>query len=200
MRQAWRRHVANDDALFERVVGRHREKHRRYHGVAHVAGVVGLVVELGAIETTDDLDAVVAAAFYHDAIYEPASPANERASARLAVRDLTTLGWSDEPVAHVSTMIEATVDHREPPDLDHAVLFDADLATLGADPADYSTYVQAVRAEYRHVDDGAWRDGRRRVLESFLERAAIYATVTGRDRWESSARSNIALEFASLTR
>lgn len=170
---AWRRHLSTDPALLARLIARHREKHRRYHTVAHVEAVVGTVIELGAIEDVDDLGAVVAGALDHDAVYEPASPANERASARLARRDLTTLGWGADRITHVTRMIEATKDHRAPPDHDHAVLFDADLSILGAEPADYASYVDAVRAEYRHVDDVAWRMGRRDVLQAFLAREAV---------------------------
>ena len=93
----WRRHVSTDTSLLTRLVGRHREKHRRYHTVAHVEAVVGAVIELDAQEPADDLGAVVAAAIYHDAVYEPASPANERASARLARRDLAHARLGPEP-------------------------------------------------------------------------------------------------------
>jgi len=196
---AWRRHISSDPTLLVRLLGRHREKHRRYHTVAHLEAVVGAVVELGAIEAVDDLSAVVAAALYHDAIYEPASPANERASARLARRDLTTLGWAGDRIARVTLMIEATTDHLAPPDQGHALLFDADLMVLGAAPDEYAAYAEAVRAEYRHVDDGAWRTGRRGFLEAFLTREAIYATSTGRSRWEHAARSNLTTELATLS-
>lgn len=145
-----------------------------------------------------DLGAVVAAAFYHDAVYEPASTANERASARLARRDLGELGWEPARAGHVADLIEATAHHVDAPDLDHALLFDADLAILGADPQTYDTYVRAVRAEYHHVDDQAWQRGRTAVLEAFLDRTTIYSTVAGRSRWERSARANIAGELGTL--
>jgi len=196
---AWRQHISTDTTLLARLIGRHREKHRRYHTVVHLESVVGTVIEVGAIEHVDDLGSVVAGAFYHDAVYEPASPANERASARLARRDLATLKWVNDRIDHVAQMIEATVEHRAPPDQDHALLFDADLMILGAEPADYASYVDAVRAEYRHVDDDAWRTGRAGILEAFVEREAIYATSTGRDRWERTARANLTAELATLS-
>ncbi len=197
--EAWQQHISGDRSLLVRLIGRHREKHRRYHTVTHVEAVVSAVIELDAVDPVDDLGAVVAGAFYHDAVYEPASPANERASARLARRDLTTLGWEDGRADRVGRMIEATSRHQDPPDREHALLFDADLAVLGAAPDDYAAYVDAVRAEYRHVDDDVWRTGRRGVLEAFLEREAIYATRTGRRRWEHSARTNLAEELETLS-
>ncbi len=198
---AWQRHVTTDRTLLDRLLARHREKHRRYHTAAHVAWVIRHVDELAPVEPIDHLDEVVAAAFYHDAVYEPTYPANERASARLARRDLTSIGWNADAVDRVASMIEAT-EHGAT-DAGHltgdtAVLLDADLAILGADPAGYSTYVAGVRAEYRHVTDDDWRTGRAAVLEEFLGRPTIYSTPTARDCWETRARANLTAELAGL--
>lgn len=185
-------------SLFERLMGRHREKHRKYHTAVHVGWVVRHVNELAAGESPGDHGAIVAAALYHDAIYEPASPANERASARLARRDLAALGWSDGRVTAVSDMIEGTKHHLDPVDVDTAILFDADLSILAADPAAYGEYVHNVRSEYRHVDDDDWATGRASVLDSFLERDAIYTTGSGHAWWEARARANLTAELAAV--
>jgi predicted metal-dependent HD superfamily phosphohydrolase len=196
---AWQRHVAADRSLLDRLLARHREKHRRYHNAAHVAWVIRHVDELAATEPIEHPDEVIAAAFYHDAVYEPASPANERASARLARRDLASLGWTDDAVERVGSMIEAT-EHGAAGDGsgDTAILLDADLAILGAEPSAYSTYVTGVRAEYRHVTDDDWRTGRAAVLDGFLQRPTIFRTATGRERWEARARANLTAELAAL--
>lgn len=206
LRIAWVVHVRLGDDVLERLLARHREAHRRYHGVAHVAWVVRHVAELAAVEPVDDLGALVAAAFYHDAVYDPASATNERASARLARRDLAEPGpdrqqaWTAARVDAVATLIEGTAGHADPPDHDAAVFFDADLAVLGADVRAYDAYVTGVRAEYEHVGDEGWRAGRAAVLEGFLGRERIFATATGRDRWEELARANITAELAVLGR
>lgn len=191
--------MSHDTRPLDGLLSRHREKHRRYHTVDHVVWVLRHVDELAAEESVSDPGAVAAAAFYHDAVYEAAYPANERASARLARRDLGELGWDDQRIERVSDMIEATATHRAPADVDTAVLVDADLAVLGADPAAYQEYVDGVRAEYRSLDDAEWADGRSDVLQGFLDRDTIFSTATGRTRWESRARANIAAELATLT-
>ncbi len=199
---AWQQHVAPDRRPLDGLLARHREKHRRYHNATHIAWVIRHVEDLARSEPVDDLDAIVAAAFYHDAIYEPTYPANERASARLARRDLTALGWPETRGDRVAAMIEATEHGAEAsndPSGDTAVLLDADLAVLGADPAGYATYVSGVRAEYRHLDDDDWRSGRTSVLQGFLERPAIFVTEAGRARWEQRARANIAAELAQYS-
>jgi predicted metal-dependent HD superfamily phosphohydrolase len=193
--------VTTDRTLLDRLLARHREKHRRYHTTAHVAWVIRHVDELASVEPVDHLDEVMAAAFYHDAVYEPAYPANERASARLARRDLTSIGWDADAVERVGSMIEATAHGAaESGDVtgDTAVLLDADLAILGADPAGYSAYVTGVRAEYRNVPDDEWRTGRAAVLTGFLDRPTIYSTPSARGRWEARARANLTAELASL--
>jgi predicted metal-dependent HD superfamily phosphohydrolase len=193
---AWTTHVSSDTVLFERLVARHRERQRRYHRIEHVEAVLEHVSALSATESIDDLGAVVAAALYHDAIYESQHPANERASARLARRDLTELGWEADRVECVARMIEGTNAHLDPSDADTAVLFDADLAILGAEPDAYQVYVGRVRDEYGHLDDAEWSAGRSAVLAGFLERPHIYATAGGRERWEAAARANITAELA----
>ena len=73
-------------------------------------------------------------------------------------------------------MIEATAHHGlDAPSGDTAILLDADLAILAADPAAYSDYVSGVRAEYRHLDDDEWRAGRASVLQGFIDRTSIYS-------------------------
>ena len=57
------------------------EPHRRYHDLAHLAAVLGLVGELGG---TTDPDAVRLAAWYHDAVYDPERSDNEEISAQRA--------------------------------------------------------------------------------------------------------------------
>ena len=196
---AWTTHVSPDTDLLKRLVVRHRERQRRYHRIEHVEAVLGHIDELATHESIDDLSVVVAAALYHDAIYESQHPANERASARLARRDLMALGWDTLRATLVGTMIEGTKTHVDPPDTDTAVLFDADLAILGADDVGYQRYASKIRDEYGHLDNAEWTAGRTSVLTAFLERQTIYATATGRAQWEEAARVNITAELAELT-
>lgn len=195
---AWTTHVSSETALFERLVSRHRERQRRYHRIEHVEAVLDHVAALVATEAVEDLGVVVAAALYHDAIYESQHPANERASARLARRDLAELGWDSGRAERVGHLIEGTRTHLDPGDAAAAVLYDADLAILGAEPGAYRAYVDKVRDEYKHFDDAEWRTGRTAVLTGFLERPQIYATNAGSERWEAAARTNITAELAAL--
>jgi predicted metal-dependent HD superfamily phosphohydrolase len=186
-----------DSALAD-VLGRHREGHRRYHGVRHVTWVLRHVRELAAEVALADEGAVVAAAFFHDAVYDPRASDNEEQSARLAERVLADLGWDAGRGRRVGDLVRATASHGAPDDDDAAVLLDADLAVLGSDPASYQAYVTGVRAEYAHVDAAAWQAGRGQVLRDLLARDPLYATEPGRRRWARRAAANMTAELAAL--
>lgn len=207
LRVAWERHVGAAGEWFDAVLDHHREPHRRYHAVHHVQWVVRHALELAARPDVagriDDLGAVIAAAFFHDAIYDPGRGDNEAASAALATRALAEIGWGAARIATVADLVLATAEHRSvtPPGaaLDTAVLLAADLAVLAADPAGYAEYVTGVRGEYAHVSDADWRLGRGALLRGLIERAAIYDPALGLDAWERRARANLAAELSTLT-
>jgi predicted metal-dependent HD superfamily phosphohydrolase len=199
---AWTAAVGNEPAArvaFDEVVARHREPHRRYHGVRHVTWVLRHVRELAEHVPVADIDAIVVAAFFHDAVYDPRAADNEERSAQLAERVLEQLGWHAARRAVVGAMIRATAAHGATGDADTGVLLDADLAVLGADPAAYQAYVTGVRTEYAHVDRDAWRTGRGQVLRGLLAHRPLYATAPARARWEARAAANMASELAALS-
>lgn len=199
MRDRWAAiagHSRAASAALASLLGRYREPQRHYHGLAHVLRVLRAIDELVGAVPVADATAIRLAAWYHDAVYDPTSPENEVASARLARQSLAPLGVDADRIARVQRLVLATAGH-DPADADEAVLVDADLAVLGADPATYTAYALGVRREYAHVDDEAWRAGRASVLRSFLERPAIFTTAPMRDR-EALARANLAAELAGL--
>jgi predicted metal-dependent HD superfamily phosphohydrolase len=185
---------ASRDA-FDRLLARYREPHRHYHTARHVALVLREVAALVDAVPADDAAAVRLAAFFHDAVYRPASD-DEVASAALARRELAALGVPPTRVSAVARLVMSTEAHR-PRSADEEVLCDADLAILAAPPAEYEAYAQGVRAEYRHVDDDTWRSGRGAVLEDFLRLEHIFSTAPMRTR-EPRARANLEAELASL--
>ena len=202
LRAAWTAAIGDDVAAreaFDEVVARHREPHRRYHGVRHVTWVVRHVCDLCDHVPVADMDAVVAAAFFHDAVYDPRGGDNEERSAQLAERVLEELGWDAARRRAVGAMVRATATHSAPADTDTGVLLDADLAVLGAEPAAYQAYVTGVRTEYAHVDPEAWRAGRAQVLRGLLAHRPLYATSLARGRWEARAAANMTAELATLT-
>ena len=137
------------------------------------------------------------AALYHDAVYDPAATGNEEASAVLAGRCADELGWAPYRCGHVERLVLTTAGHTAD-DVDSAVLVDADLSVLAADPAEYSAYSHAVRAEYDNVDQTHWVAGRSAVLRGFIERDHVFCTDYMRTHADGRARGNIAAELATL--
>lgn len=192
--------VNDDEAarVLEDLVSRHDEDQRAYHTLAHVRHVLNVVDFLEKREPVDDPLAVRLAAWFHDAVYEPGSDKNEAASARYAAELLTDWQIDPERVAHVHRLVLVTATH-EPVVRDEAVLSDADLAILAADPDTYEVYTRAVRVEYGHLGDAEWRAGRAAFVRSLLDRDHLYTTPTMRARGEDVARRNLTAELDRLT-
>ena len=190
-------------AIGSDLLRRWTEPHRRYHSTRHLVEVFWALEDL---EEAGEVSAREGAlgrltGWFHDAVYDPAAPAgsNEADSADLAVRDLHALGLARDDVDTVRDLVLASSTHELPTKGLAAAFHDADLWILSAEPARYADYTAGVRAEYAAVPDDVFRSGRAAVLRPFLDRAAIYATPTGRERWEDPARANLARELEVLT-
>jgi predicted metal-dependent HD superfamily phosphohydrolase len=200
--------------VFDDLIARHRQSHRRYHGVRHVVWVVRHVRELEAAvpechEAAYDAAAVAMAAFFHDAVYDATRDDNEERSAVLAEHQLGSLGWDDARIRVVAALVRETATHASdgastpadapvPSDTERHVLLDADLAVLGSEPAAYAAYAAGVRVEYGHLPDEVWRIGRGDVLRRLLGRPSLYSSAPAREWWGARARANLTAELASL--
>ena len=140
------------------------------------------------------------ALFFHDAVYLPDSATNEADSAALARRVLRDLGVDGGCIEATAALIARTAGHEAPDDdPDAAVVLDADLAILAAEPSVYAAYVAGVRAEHAHLDQARWTAGRGAVLRHLLDRPAIFTTAPMRTK-EPRARANLSAELVALER
>jgi len=185
------------DAAGGDVLARWRDPSRHYHDEEHLREVLGHVDDLADLAA--DPAAVRLAAWFHDAVYAGSPGADEQASADLAGRVLSRLGVPRSRVDAVSRLVALTAGHDPAPgDADGEVLCDADLAILGSDPDRYARYAAAIRQEYPHVPDAAFRAGRAAVLRRLAAAPRLYRTGPARSRWEAAARRNLAEELAGL--
>jgi predicted metal-dependent HD superfamily phosphohydrolase len=178
------------------IVGSWSEPHRRYHDLAHLAAVLGIVGELVGHAT--DPAAVRLAAWYHDVAYDPQRDDNEEVSAARARIGL--LGLVDEATrAEVERLVLLTARHDPASgDANGAVLCDADLAVLAGPPEAYAAYASAVRAEYGHLSDDVFTAGRTAVLEQLLALPALYRLPETAAQWTDRARANLTAELGLL--
>ena len=180
------------------LLERYAEPHRRYHDTAHLRAVLQT---LRRLHPAGELPiAVLAAAFWHDAVYDPTAADNEPRSADLAAEALTGLGWEPALVTEVRRLVLLTAHHAPAPDDElGALLCDADLAVLASGADVYARYAAGVRAEYAHLGDEGFRAGRAAVLLRLLARPRLFTTGPGRRLWEVAARRNVAAELALLS-
>ncbi|MFI0421832.1 metal-dependent phosphohydrolase [Spongiactinospora sp. 9N601] len=183
-------------AVAAELAARWAEPHRRYHTLGHLRAVLAAT---GRLERhAADPVAVRLAAWFHDAVYEGRAGRDEERSAQLALRLLPRCGVPAARIARTARLVRLTATHDPADgDADGAVLCDADLAVL-AGPG-YDAYARAVREEYRHVPDPAFRAGRAEILRRLLAAPRLYRTPLGHDLWEAAARANLAAELDRLT-
>ncbi|MDI6026834.1 hypothetical protein QBK99_11600 [Corticibacterium sp. UT-5YL-CI-8] len=190
-----------DDKIHAELEALYRAADRHYHGIAHIAALRRLAQDHTAL--LSDPEAVEAAIWFHDAIYDSTAKDNEAQSAALAVERLRDHA-EPKRLARIAAMIEATATHGLPtldtPEAasDAAYFLDMDLAILGAEPGAFDAYEDGVRREYAWVDDASWRMGRTAVLKSFLDRPHIFHTPTFREKFEDAARANISRSLEKL--
>ena len=181
------------DDLRDRLLAAWSQEHRRYHDLRHLSEVLERLELLGAWD-----DAVVLAAWFHDAIYDGERDDEER-SALLAEEELAGL-LPPEIVDEVARLVRLTATHRPEDDDEYGqALSDADLAILAVDESRYREYADAVRAEFADLDDATFATGRAAVLGDLLAKESIFHSQRARDLWEAAARANVEAELAELT-
>ncbi|WP_221090249.1 HD domain-containing protein [Deinococcus aquaedulcis] len=168
------------------------EAHRAYHNTAHVEAMLGALAARGVLSP-----ALALAVWGHDLIYDPRAGDNEARSAEVFGMWLAGQGAPAELVAQVQVLILATQHRALPATREEALLVDADLGILGAEPRAFAAYDAAIRQEYRHVPGPLYRIGRRKVLQGFLNRERIYTTPEFAGL-EAQARANLAGAIAQL--
>lgn len=173
------------------------EPHRQYHSVGHLRDALARVEELA--DYAEDPDAVRLAAWYHDSVYN-GLPDDEERSAQRAEQDLCRLGVAPGLLDEVARLVRMTVSHNPAPgDRNAEVLSDADLAALALPQEQYRHNTAAIRAEYAHVPDEVFRNGRTQVLVGLLEGPGVFRTPVGRQRWEEAAQRNLRAELVMLS-
>jgi predicted metal-dependent HD superfamily phosphohydrolase len=171
-------------------------KDRHYHTLQHLDFMHR---KLSAFhDQLTDADAVWFALFYHDAIYDVRRKDNEEQSAALALQRLTALSVPKKIMHLCREHIMATRAHTLSDNPDSNLFIDADLSILGQDAETYHTYSRQIRREYKIYPDAVYNNGRKKVLERFLQATYIFKTISFREMYEQSARFNIATELKSL--
>ncbi len=184
------------DALFSELVTRYSEPHRCYHTLQHLREC------FAHFDTARHLaqrpTEVEISLWLHDAIYDVHRHDNEAASAAWAQRALTDAGLGNSTIERVHSLIMATCHNAQPVTPDAELLLDVDLAILGASLDRFDVYERQVRAEYTHVPEQQFREGRAQILSTFLSRPKLYLTSHFRALLEQPARANLQRSLSAL--
>jgi predicted metal-dependent HD superfamily phosphohydrolase len=187
--------------LRDELVRAYAAPERHYHNLTHIEAMLSLMRSYE--DALSDPQSVEVAIWFHDAVYDTRRHNNEEKSAELAADRLAGL-LSPERIVLIARMIRATAGHHVPDGLDDsqqrdcALFLDTDLSILGSTPDVFAAYDDAVRCEYAWVPDALWREGRRKVLQGFLDRPAIYASPQFRASHEAAARANLTRSLERL--
>lgn len=184
-----------NEETWRELVAAYGQKHRHYHTGAHIDACLRHLDT--CVQALDQPREVELALWFHDAIYNPLSSKNEQKSADWARSFLGRHGAPAAAIARVVELIMVTRHDAPTRTNDESFLVDIDLSILGADPAVYDIFEQAIRREYRHVPAALYRAGRARLLGQFLARARIYANHPFALR-EGQARANLARAIEQL--
>lgn len=192
--------VPESEVIFNDILVRMEEPHRRYHTLGHV---------LDACQTFNQLalqDARIAdrgeglfALFIHDIVYEIGATDNESRSAAYGRERLPAFRLTERSVSLITEIVDLTSSHHYDGDNETVKsCLDADMAILGSTPDRYCEYITLLREEYRQVDDDAWRQGRRQFLNATLA-SPIFLTQSAKQAFEIQARKNIKAELDALS-
>lgn len=181
--------------IYDDLMRRYTESHRRYHTPGHINRCLE-EMDL-ARHLMDDPDAVEMALWFHDAVYDPRANDNELKSAEWFMR----LGreWFEPAFCRkVFDLIMATVHKTPPEEKDAQFVVDVDLSSFGLPWDDFKRDSQAVRDEFDHLPDNEFYPGQLRFLNSLLRRETFYCTEFFRRRFEHTARKNIRRYMSEL--
>jgi predicted metal-dependent HD superfamily phosphohydrolase len=173
---------------------RYTEPHRAYHTWRHIEHLLGLFEEIE--RCVRNQRAVLLAILFHDAVYDPKRSDNEERSGRLLV-DLAAGDLDPETVVRARLLIDATKRHELLAEMpaqevsDTELFLDMDLSILGAPQQRFDEYERQIRAEYAHLSDDAYRIGRSKVLNRFLQRQPLFLSAWGRGRFADQATVNL---------
>lgn len=197
--------IANADRWFDHLTGisSYGGSARHYHNLDHLVHGLSEIGVWAANVAADqaDADTLRKAFWFHDAVYRHGETgvSDEEQSARLWLGS----GLDPAEAESVAQLIRAT-DHFQASAITHRlknILLGADLAILGQDDEVYAAYCRAIRAEYAHVPEAAYRDHRCKALTHLHRKAQageLYADEFFAEAYNEQAMANMQREIAEL--
>ena len=188
----WRRCVSSSDSVAADEVQADLRRRlggtdRRFHNLRHIRDCLHRCDEVASLLA--DRDAVELALWFHDAVYVPSDPENERRSAELFLAQ--SKGANPVFRRRVCGLILATRHHCPACSNDRQFIEDIDLAGFGASWEEFMREGDLLREEFAAQPDAQYYTGQVCFLARLKRRPWFFATGYFRDRYEAKAQENL---------
>jgi len=182
---------------WQEIYEQYTQKNRAYHNLTHIHSMLQEAQQHEAL--LEDKEVVHFSIWLHDIIYNSLKKDNEQQSAEVAKRILSQTNLNKDRIDRCYQQILLTIKHEPLPtsSIDEKLLIDFDLEILSRDWKGYQTYCQQIRKEYWMYPSFLYKKGRKKAMEHFLKRPAIYQTAIYQQK-EAQARENIQREIDEL--
>jgi predicted metal-dependent HD superfamily phosphohydrolase len=160
---------------------------RRFHNLHHIQNCLRRFDEVASL--LSDRDAVEMALWFHDAVYKPSCPDNERNSAELFL--IRSCGADPVFRRRVCGLILATRHQRTANTNDRRFIEDIDLAGFAEPWDEFMREGELLREEFAELSDEKYYAGQVAFLEQLKKRPFFFATDYFRDRYETQAQGNL---------
>lgn len=177
------------DEIYSLIFDSYHQFFRYYHGFDHLADCFAHFEEIKQTMTQPQI--VEYALWFHDSVCVPNSKSNETVSAAVAGFAADKMGLSLEFSQQAANLILLTSHKKTEGSWDGACFLDIDLAVLGREWNHFLRYERQIRAEYSHLAESVYRQGRKKVVEQFLGKPSIYQTDYFKRKYEQAARRNL---------
>jgi predicted metal-dependent HD superfamily phosphohydrolase len=198
----WKRNLlqgAPDHALeiYKFLINAYDQNQRVYHTRQHIEDCLTLFDRIQP--RLENPDALELAIWYHDAIYEIGARDNERQSADLFLRHARDV-FDQDLCGIVEKHVMATL-HRGDlmPHIDSGYMVDIDLASFGKPWDMFINDAEKVRMEMPHIPDHLFYPSQFAFQNTLLDRRQFFQSDYFFERYEETARYNLA-EYSKLIR
>lgn len=191
-------HPIKGKRILDTLVGMYSSQERKYHNLKHInecLDELDLAREQGLVKHPVIMEMALT---HHDALYDTKRKDNEEKSAALLFLNLKSMGFFKWARKIGYGYVMATKHNVIPGDEGARIVVDIDLSILGKSWERYEEYMRAIRQEYKWVEEKAFREGRAKVMQGFLDRERVYLTDFFREKYERQARDNVKREIELL--
>lgn len=185
-------HFSEPQKVFNKLIAAYSEKQRAYHTLQHLYECLVLLESIRS--DLNDVNAVLLALWFHDAVYDPQAKDNELKSAELFEQYLAQ-DLSIDIVEKIKLWIIATQKHEATNELDLQFLLDIDLAILAASSDRFAEYERQIQKEYAWVDPDIYLIKRKQVLAHFYQTEPLYQTEYFQQNFEQRAKENLKFKL-----